>query len=120
MNDLVTTEWQRFVNRCVWSWQGVAEVWRTEASFRYWTLINIFSATLVVAFPFSGAERGLIIALGILILAAEMLNSAIERAVDYTGKDIHPLAKAAKDAGSAGVALTACAGGLAWICILVS
>jgi len=46
------------------------------------------------------------------------INSAIERTVDYISEDIHPLAKAAKDAGSAAVAVTALGGGMAWLAIL--
>jgi diacylglycerol kinase (ATP) len=39
--------------------------------------------------------------------------------VDHTSTDIHPLAKRAKDAGSAGVALSAIAAGVAWLVILI-
>ncbi len=117
--QLVLLEWRRFINRCIWSWQGIVEIWRTEASFRTWVLVNIVSATLAVVVDLTGAERGLILSLGILILAAELMNSAIERAIDYISEDIHPLAKAAKDAGSAGVALTAVAAGIAWLMILI-
>lgn len=120
MEQSVRQEWSRFTNRCVWSWQGILEIWRNETSFRSWVLVNITSATACISLDMSGAERGLLLALGILILAAELLNSAIERAVDFTSQDRHPLAKAAKDAGSAGVAVTACAGGVAWLAILIS
>jgi hypothetical protein len=41
---------------------------------------------------------------GRLMLAAELFNTAIERAVDYTSEEHQPLAGQAKDAGSAGVA----------------
>ncbi|WP_299191971.1 diacylglycerol kinase [uncultured Litoreibacter sp.] len=116
---LVLLEWARFVNRCIWSWQGVAEIWRTEASFRTWVLINLISAIFAVMVDLTGAERALILSLGVLILAMELMNSAIERAIDYISEDIHPLAKAAKDAGSAAVAVTAVGGGIAWLVILI-
>lgn len=119
MIGLVQQEWRRFVNRCVWSWQGVLEIWRNEASFRTWVQINLASAVAAILIDLDGGERALILALGVLILAAELLNSAIERAVDFTSQDRHPLAKAAKDAGSAGVAVTAVAGGVAWLAILI-
>ncbi|MBR2112090.1 MAG: diacylglycerol kinase [Helicobacter sp.] len=50
-----------------------------------------------------------------LALMAELINSAIENAVDYTGIEIHPLAKKAKDMGSAVqfLALTF------WVCVWV-
>jgi diacylglycerol kinase (ATP) len=40
-----------------------------------------------------------------LLLVLELVNSAIEAAVDYVSTERHPLAKAAKDAGSAAVAV---------------
>ena len=52
---------------------------------------------------------------GALVLAAEYFNTAIERVVNHLSPGQHPLAKAAKDAGSAGVALTAGAAGVAWV-----
>ena len=59
--------------------------------------------------------RGLIICLGLLVLAAECFNTAIERVVNHLSPGPHPLAKAAKDAGSAGVAVTAFTAGVAWV-----
>ena len=59
--------------------------------------------------------RGLIICLGLLVLAAECFNTAIERVVNHLSPGPHPLAKAAKDAGSAGVAVTAFTTGVAWV-----
>lgn len=54
-----------------------------------------------------------------MVLAVEMLNSAIERAVDHTSKESHPLAKQAKDMASAAVALSAIAVGVMWLLILL-
>ena len=59
--------------------------------------------------------RGLIICLGLLVLAAECFNTAIERVVNHLSPGPHPLAKAAKDPGSAGVAVTAFTAGVAWV-----
>lgn len=116
---LLLKEWRDFLSRCIWSWHGIAEVWRNEASFRSWLIVNIISAAMTFVIDLSGAERAIILSVGVLILAAESMNSAIERAVDYISEDIHPLAKAAKDAGSAAVALSAVAGGIAWLAILI-
>lgn len=112
-------EWARFLNRCIWSWQGIVEIWWNEPSFRTWLLINFISAISATLMDLTGLERALILSLGILVLAMELMNSAIERAIDYISEDIHPLAKAAKDAASAAVAMTACAAGAAWLLILI-
>ena len=75
-------------------------------------------AALALILDLSGAERAVVIGFGLLILVAELLNTAIEEAVDYISTDIHPSAKRAKDCGSAAVAVTAIAAGVAWIAVL--
>lgn len=67
----------------------------------------------------TSGERALILALGLLILAAEVMNTALEEIVDYLSTERHPRAKKAKDCGSAAVALTAIAGGVAWLVVLI-
>ena len=52
-------------------------------------------------------------------LAAELMNTGLEEAIDYISKADDPRAKKAKDCGSAAVALTALAGGVAWVVILI-
>ena len=51
-------------------------------------------------------------------MAAECMNTAIERVVDDISADQRPAAKHAKDAGSAAVAITAIATGVAWVVII--
>ena len=53
-----------------------------------------------------------------MILAAECFNTAIERVVDDIGSEKRPAAKHAKDAGSAGVAITAIATGVVWLFVI--
>jgi diacylglycerol kinase (ATP) len=110
---------RRFANTCIWSLQGWAAAWATEMSLRQWTVVNVLSAALAFWLPLSALERALILALGLVILAAELLNTAIEEIVDHISPGNHPFAKKAKDCGSAGVALAALAGGVAWLVILI-
>lgn len=111
-------EWQRLVNRFVYSWAGVRATWVSEPSFKFWVFVNVISITAVFSIDLSGLERAVILSLGLLILAAECMNTAVENVVDLVSPDYHDLAKLAKDAASAGVALTAIAGGIAWLCVL--
>jgi diacylglycerol kinase (ATP) len=112
-------EVRRIANTTLWSWQGWLSAWRREKSLRQWTLVNVVSATLAFTVDLTPGERALILALGLLLLAAELANTAIEEVVDYISEEIDPRAKRAKDAGSAVVAVTALAGGLAWAVILI-
>lgn len=104
--------------RFIWSWNGVRDAWVEQHSFRSWVWANAVSAALALALPLTGGERALILALGVLVLAAEAFNTAIEYTVDYISTERHPLAGRAKDAGSAGVFLTAIAAGVAWLAVL--
>jgi len=114
----VRAELRRLKNTCVWSWRGVVAAWDTEKSFRQWSLANVLSAGAAFALPLDTPERAMILALGMLVLAAELVNTAIEAVVDMTSPEHHPLAGKAKDCGSACVALTALAAGVAWAVIL--
>ena len=111
----IPLEWQRFKSRCVYSSAGLVLTWREEHSFRFWTYMNLSSASLSLSLPIPIVFRALIICLGLLVLAAECFNTAIERVVNHLSPGPHPLAKAAKDAGSAGVAVTAFTAGVVWM-----
>ncbi|PID37391.1 MAG: diacylglycerol kinase [Rhodobacterales bacterium] len=114
---MIAREWRRFVNRCVWSWAGWVDTWQNEPSLKFWTTINVLSALAALAFPLTFAERAVILPLGVLILAMELINTAVERTVDYISTKDHDLARRAKDAASAAVALAAIAAGVAWVVI---
>ena len=120
MREILTAEARRFANTVIWSVAGWRSAWASEKSLRQWTVVNALSAALAFALDLSPAERGLILALGLLVLAAELMNTGLEEVVDYISKDQDPRAKRAKDCGSAAVALTALAGGVAWVVVLVS
>lgn len=105
-------------NRTIWSWYGISHVAKTEGSLWQWIVANIISGCLTFFLPITYTQQALILAGGILILAAECLNTAIERVVDDISIEHRPAAKQAKDAGSAAVAITAIATGVAWIVII--
>ncbi|MCL6283713.1 diacylglycerol kinase [Ruegeria sp. 2012CJ41-6] len=109
----------RLKDRTIWSWAGLAATWREEYSFRCWVWANLASVALALWLPLSAGERALILALGLLVLVAELFNTAIERAVDFTSTERHELAGQAKDAASAAVALTALAAGVVWLVVLL-
>lgn len=111
-------ELRRLRNTCLWSWNGWRAAWASEKSLRQWTLANVLSASLAFALDLSPAERAVILGLGLLILAAELVNTAIEEVVDYISTAQDPRAGKAKDCGSAAVAVTAIAAGVAWVVIL--
>jgi len=115
---MLEREWRRLVNRFVWSWAGWKNAWMNEPSLKFWTTMNIPSAALALWLPLSRGETMVILMGGLLILAAELLNTSLERTVDYISTDQDVRARDAKDVGSAGVAMAAIAVGVAWLVVL--
>ncbi len=113
--------WQQVLRvrqRAIWSWNGFIHVFRTEGSLMQWLVANAVFGVLAFVLPLSATERGMLLMGGILILAAECMNTAIERVVDDIGPEQRDAAKHAKDCGSAAVAVTAVAVGVAWVCVI--
>ena len=83
---------------------------RLVTSERHFQLHLIAATCAVILAAFLGFSRLewaiLIVTIG-LVLVAEGLNSAIERAIDTTTPSFHPLAKAAKDIAAAAVLIAA-------------
>ncbi len=119
MKAMLAAEARRFWNTCLWSLDGWRAAWASEKTLRQWTVVNVLSAALAFSLDLTTAERALVLALGLLVLAMELMNTGLEEVVDYLSRDIDPRAKKAKDCGSAAVALTALAGGVAWMVILL-
>lgn len=113
--------WQQILRvrqRAIWSWDGFVHVYRTEGSLMQWLVANALFGVLACVLPLSAGERGMLLMGGIIVLAAECMNTAIERVVDDIGTEKRDAAKYAKDCGSAAVAVTAVAVGVAWVCVL--
>jgi diacylglycerol kinase (ATP) len=114
----ITSEATRLKNTIVWSWAGWRASWASEKTLRQWTLANGISAGVAFALDLEGLERAVIIGFGLMILVAELINTAVENVVDRVGLDDHDLSCKAKDAGSACVAMAALTAGIVWLVVL--
>ena len=93
--------WGRFFKSIKYSLDGLFYAYRYEQSLWIHGFATILAVFLGIIFRIRLSEWAIIfIALG-SILALELINTAIEAAVDLTTTKIHPLAKIAKDCGSA-------------------
>ena len=87
MRSFLAAEGRRFLNTCLWSWAGWTAAWASEKTLRQWTIVNALSIAASFAIDMTPGERGLIWALGLLILAAELMNTGLEEVVDYLSTD---------------------------------
>lgn len=85
------------------TWHGLAGCWREEEAFRQECLLALVVVPAAVWFGANGTERALLIGPMLVILIVELLNSAIETAIDRIGTERHALSGLAKDLGSAAV-----------------
>lgn len=84
-----------------YSLAGLAYAYKNEQSMWIHAIGSLFTIVLGFIYHLSLSDWAIIfIALGV-ILASELINTAIEAAVDLCTLEIHPLAKIAKDCGSA-------------------
>ena len=89
-----------------WSMSGLKATFVNEAAFRQELFLCIFLTPLAFYFGESGVEKAILLGSLLLVLIVELLNSAIEAAVDRISEDEHVLAGRAKDMGSAAVFLS--------------
>lgn len=89
-----------------YSIEGFRTAWRGEHAFRQELLLVIPGVIVALLLPVSPLKKLALIAVLVLVLVVELLNSAIEAVVDRVSFERHPLSKNAKDLGSAAVFLT--------------
>lgn len=95
----------RVLHALRWSLSGLRLCWKLESSFRLEVYLALLLAPLGWWLGQGGVERVLLIGSLLLVLSAEVMNSAIEAVVDRWGPEWHELAGRAKDMGSAAVFL---------------
>ncbi|ALP38353.1 diacylglycerol kinase [Paenibacillus sp. IHB B 3084] len=87
--------------------EGVMYALRTQINMR----IHVVMAFLVIAAGLSlriSRLDWLFVSVAIaMVIVAELINTAVEAAIDLISPDIHPLAKAAKDTAAGAVLLAA-------------
>ncbi|MBS1197193.1 MAG: diacylglycerol kinase [Proteobacteria bacterium] len=95
----------RLVRAFCYSMQGLAAAWRNEAAFRQEIVLAALILPPGLWFAANGLERALLAASVIFVLVVELINSAVEAAIDRISPERHELSKRAKDLGSAAVLL---------------
>jgi diacylglycerol kinase (ATP) len=99
---------------------GLVEAVRHEDAFRQELILAVILLPLAFWVGGTALERALLIAVLLLVLIVELLNSAIEATVDRISFENHRLAKRAKDIGSAAVMLALVNAGIVWILVLAT
>jgi diacylglycerol kinase (ATP) len=108
----------RILNAFLYSVEGLCAAFKHETAFRQEIVLAVILIPATLLLPASGAGKALLLASVLLVLIVELINSAIEAVVDRISLEHHPLAKRAKDFGSAAVFLSLINVPLVWVLVL--
>ncbi|MDH2997887.1 diacylglycerol kinase [Pasteurellaceae bacterium LFhippo2] len=109
---------QRVVRAAGYSMKGLKAAYIHEAAFRQEVWLALFMVPLGLILGDGAIEKVLLIGSVLLVLVAELLNSAVESVVDRIGSEYHELSGRAKDIGSAAVFVAMVLAGITWALIL--
>lgn len=101
------------------SLNGLLQAAKTERAFQQEIVLLVIGVFAAILLTEDAVERAILIGSLGLILIVELLNSAIESAIDRIGPELNPLSKRAKDLGSAAVLISLATAVAMWIIILV-
>lgn len=108
----------RVIRAARYALAGLKAAYIHEAAFRQEVALFVVLAPVGAWLGRDGVERALFIGSLVLVLVAELINSAIESVVNRIGTEPHELAGRAKDIASAAVLLSILLVFVVWTVIL--
>lgn len=100
-------EWQRFFKSVGYAANGIFYTIRTQRNMQIHVCFAVVVVPLSFILPLDMSDVILVLFSVFLVLIAELINTALESAVDLVTQEHRPLAKAAKDAAAGAVLLAA-------------
>ena len=99
--------------------QGLRSALVHEDAFRQEVLVAAIAIPVALFANVGITNKALLVGSIFLVLVVELLNSALEAAVDHTSLERHPLAKRAKDIASAAVFLSIMNAVAVWVMVFL-
>jgi len=103
--------WRATVN----SWKGLVAAAKSEQAFREELVALAIAVPLAFVVAAEPWKRLLLIGVVLLLMAVELLNTAIEKLSDHVTPAMHPDIGRIKDMASAGVGMALLIAGLTWL-----
>ena len=97
---------KRLINSFGYAIKGIITVYKTEQNIIIHSIVALLVIFLAYYLKVSDIELCLLIFVIALVIAFEIINTALEYVVDMAMPNIHPMAKMAKDASSGAVLVT--------------
>jgi diacylglycerol kinase (ATP) len=110
---------RRPANALSYSLAGLRAAYLHEHAFRQELLLAAALVPVALILPVTGVGKALMIGSVLVVLLVELLNSALEATVDRISLEEDPLAKRAKDIGSAAVLVSLINVAAVWALVLL-
>jgi diacylglycerol kinase (ATP) len=108
----------RLLRATVNTWNGLKSAIRTEAAFRQETAVLLVAIPLAFVIGQTAWTRLLLVAVVVLLMIVELLNTAIEKLADRVSRHFDVQIATVKDIGSAAVGLSLLLVGAVWLLAL--
>ena len=109
----------RLLRAIRYSYNGLRDAFLNEPAFRQEAALALILIPVAVWLGEDNVERALMIGALFVVLIVELLNSAVEAAIDRIGAEYSDLSRKAKDFGSAAVFLSLALVVVVWALMLL-
>lgn len=117
-NKADNTGLRHLINAGRFSMRGLSAAFQHEAAFRQELALMLVLVPAAFLVGSNALEVAVLIAVSLLILIVELLNSGLEAIVDRIGPEHHTLSGRAKDLGSAAVFVALLTAFLTWVLMI--
>ena len=111
---------RRLLRAVVYSYNGLRDAIAEEAAFRQEVVLALLLIPLAMWLGENNVERALMIGVLFVVLIVELLNTAVETAIDRIGSEFNDLSRKAKDLGSAAVFTSLSLAVVVWALMLLN
>lgn len=101
-----------------YAFEGISYCLKTQRNMRIHTVSGILVFIAGLYFDVTRLELAILVMVSSTVVVAEMINTAIESAIDLYSRQRHPLAKIAKDVAAAAVLVSAISAAIVGLLIL--
>ncbi|UOF88927.1 diacylglycerol kinase family protein [Fodinisporobacter ferrooxydans] len=99
--------WKRLIRSFGYAFAGLAYALATQQNMRIHFVIATIAILATIVLDVSKYGMIAVFFSIVLVICMELVNTAIEKTIDYADKGVHPFAKIAKDTAAAAVLLAA-------------
>tara|TARA_B110000967_G_C18761066_1_gene497872 strand:- start:467 stop:826 length:360 start_codon:yes stop_codon:yes gene_type:complete len=109
----------RLVKAFGYSWSGLTFAWRNETAFQQESVALLVMLPFALWLPETRMGSAILVMSLFVVLITELINTAVEAAIDRHGDERHHWSAVAKDVASAAVLLALIQCLLVWLLVLI-